>query len=84
MQEQDQDCTDPHPLRRQASIPRASVNEHCGANVYKPIRSLDQVKGIFATKRRRSWEDTTNEFTRKAGEERHPSRCAQPRVTGYS
>lgn len=49
LQEQDQDCPDSHPVRRQAPVPGAAVDEHCGKAVHEPVRSVGQVRGTKTT-----------------------------------
>jgi len=43
VQEQDQDLADPHTVRGQAAFPRASIDEHCGQNVYEALGDYSPV-----------------------------------------
>lgn len=44
LQQQAPHFPSPHPLRRQASVPRAGLDEHCRPDVYRPIRRVGAVK----------------------------------------
>lgn len=44
VQEQDQDCADPHPVRGKAPLPGAAGHEHCVAHVHGPVGHFDPVK----------------------------------------
>jgi hypothetical protein len=44
LQQQAPHLASTHPLRRQAFVPRAGLDEHCRSDVYRSIRSISSVK----------------------------------------
>lgn len=63
MQEQDQDCADSHPLRRQASVPGVAGYEYRSKNVHKPVGRFNSVvvigRGIWIVLREAVRRDET-------------------------